>query len=79
MKKHLSIFGLLSLVFVVAIELVLDLPSSSECGTAGIDFMPCDYWGRVHWSLNQGSWITLLLLWATLNVIFFLVIRQKQN
>jgi hypothetical protein len=57
----------LSLLLSTILFLLANIMSHSDCGTAGIDFMPCGYMSRVAWSLQNGFWIPFL----PLTLIFF--------
>lgn len=57
----------LSLLLSTILFLLTNIMSHPECGTAGIDFMPCGYYPRVIWSLQNGFWIPFL----SLSLIFF--------
>ncbi|MBP7837221.1 hypothetical protein KA021_00785 [Candidatus Saccharibacteria bacterium] len=71
-RKKFVIFSIFSALFIIGLGLVLSVPSHPECGTAGIDFMPCAYWSRVIWYNQIGQWIPLAGLWIILNLGYFM-------
>ena len=70
-----------ALILAVAAELLLAIPSRSECGTPVIDMMPCQYSGRVTWHLQQGSWLLPVCFVGLITVICLIscVIEFKQK
>lgn len=80
--KQIKFIGT-TLTTLAILQMLLSLPSHDECGTAGIDFMPCDYWNRVLWDLQNGSWITLAILSIGINILawftYFKLRRQKHT
>ena len=62
MTKHTKIAASISIVTVVVLFFLANILSHSECGTAGIDYLPCGYWPRVIWSIRNGFWIPLVIL-----------------
>lgn len=62
MKRWVIISATISIGTVMTIFFVVNIFSHSECGTAGIDFMPCAYWPRAVWNIQNGFWIPLVFL-----------------
>ena len=76
-KKQIFIAVSLSFIIVAILELLMSIPSHPECGTAGIDFMPCAYWARAVWYLQMGSWMPLVGLWVILAVGSLIIMSSK--
>ncbi len=57
-RSFISTLGLFLAVF-AALFLLVSVPSHTECGTIGIDYMPCRYWDRVWWWVQIGAFIPL--------------------
>lgn len=76
MKLKTILFSITSGISVILFELLMALPSHPECGTAGIDYMPCAYSDRLIWYLNGGSWAIPLILWIIANAIFISVTKN---
>lgn len=73
MKNILPKLAIIAFSVAVAAELLLNIPSHSECGTAGIDFMPCGYLDRLGWNLSNGSWILSVVLSVILTTATWLI------
>ena len=61
------------------LDLLLNIPSHPECGTAGIDFMPCGYLDRLTWNLNNGSWMFVLIVAIAFTGFGYLVVKSRQR
>lgn len=80
MKFKIILFGVLTGLSFVLVELLLAIPSHSECGTnAAVDVGPCAYVDRLSWALNDGSWILPLILWIVANIVFISVATQPRK
>ena len=76
-KKILAATLFIPLAIILVFELIVSIPSAVECGTAGIDFMPCAYWDRVIWYIKMGSWMPLLVFYIILAIGYLLY--KKSN
>jgi len=59
-------------VAVTTLFLLANLLSHPECGTSGIDYMPCGYWPRVVWSIQNGFWIPCVILFVFVLGVYIL-------
>lgn len=66
--KNVIRFGIVTMVVIVAVFILIALPSHVDCGKIGYDYIPCDYAGRVNWELQNGVWMTLLFIGLVLNI-----------
>lgn len=76
-KKILAATVSISIVIILAFELIMSIPPAVECGTAGIDFIPCAYWERVIWYMKMGSWLPLFVFFVILAIGYLLYKRSK--
>lgn len=62
MKKPTLIATFISIIAGTLVFFIANIPSHPECGTAGVDYMPCEYWSRANWSIQNGFWIPILFI-----------------
>jgi len=78
-STRIFLFSTLAGLFFILLTLLLALPSHPECGTAGIDYMPCTYTDRLFWNLDGGSWILPFSLWALANILFLITTAKQKR
>jgi hypothetical protein len=77
MKKKQFIFAFVLGILLFTFQLIVVIPSNSECGTSGLDMIPCTYHARLIWDLKNGFWITLTIIWIISNIVYFALLRRK--
>jgi hypothetical protein len=79
MKKYVAIALFISITVGSAVFFIANIPSHPECGTAGIDYMPCEYWSRVNWSIQNGFWIPVLIIGLFAFTISLLIVKHRSS
>lgn len=77
LRDRIARFAILSSLIVVALLAVLSIPSHPECGTAGIDYMPCEYGARFIWYLGIGAWVYPAIAWVIANIFYIARARRS--
>lgn len=76
--KKQVIFSTLTAVLLVILFFAASIPSVNGCGTLSADYIPCNYTGRLQWNLQNGLWITLLIIWIIANVVYVSLARARR-
>lgn len=77
--KKVTLFAVLSALFGLAIGLLTSIPSHPECGTERVDMLPCAYWDRVWWGMDNGGWMIPLVVWLAINVTHAIILWRSDN
>jgi len=78
-NKNIAMTSSISAVVLIAVFLLANLISHPECGTSGIDYLPCGYWPRVLWSLQNGFWMPFAIIFMVVTAVIFLLQRLNNN
>lgn len=75
-RKDIQVLGI-GLLAAIAVMLLIAAPSHPECGTVGIDYMPCGYIDRVGWTVSNGGWQLPLVFVAVVYIVYLIWKKAK--